>query len=297
MTLIPGARIRTLEADGLAFTAFEMGEGPVALCLHGFPDSPRTWRHLLPALAGHGYRAVAVTARGYEPSSQPADNDYSMAALSDDVAGWLDALDAEQAVLIGHDWGASIAYAAAAKFPERIRRLVTLAVPHPAGLGAAMATDLGQLKRSWYVFFFQLLGLSDAVLEANDFAFVEMLWRDWSPGGAWDALDLAAAKTALAKPGVKAAALAYYRQALDPAAPRLAEGQALAGLPIRAPTLGLAGAADGCISAEVFGSGMPAAVFSGGVEVVTIPAAGHFLQLEAPQAVNAAILDWLGAAA
>ena len=293
MTLIAGAKELSLQVGDLRFTAYEMGQGPLALCLHGFPDTARTWRHLLPILAANGWRAVAVCARGYEPSSQPSDGDYGMAALSDDVGGWMDALGEARGVLIGHDWGASIAYAAAAKSPDRVTALVTLAVPHPAGLSAAMVQDLEQLKRSWYIFLFQVLGLSDLVVQANDYAFIEMLWRDWSPGWAWEAGDLHAVKTALAKPGVTTAALGYYRAALDSAAPRGAESQALAGMSITAPTLGLAGGRDGCISADVFEQGMTPALFAGGVEVRKVAGVGHFLQMEAPALVNDHIVGWL----
>ncbi len=293
-SLIPEATRRRLEVGDLGFTAYEMGEGPLVLCLHGFPDTPRTWRHLLPAMAQQGWRAVAVTSRGYEPSSQPETGDYGLAALSQDVVGWMDALGEDQAHLVGHDWGASLAYAAAARAPERVKSLTTLAVPHPAGFAAALATDLGQVKRSWYVFLFQLAGLSDFLVEANDWAFIEMLWRDWSPGWGFDPTDLAAVKQTLSQPGVKAAALGYYRAAFNEATPGRDEAQRLASLPLSAPTLGMAGETDGCISAEVFQASMPPALFTGGVEVQTIVGAGHFLQLEQPAAVNAVISAWLG---
>ena len=89
---IDGATRRTLQCGPLSFTAYEMGTGPTVLCLHGFPDTPRTYRHMLPALAQAGYRGVAVTMRGYEPSSVPADDDYGAMALAEDVFSWMDAL-------------------------------------------------------------------------------------------------------------------------------------------------------------------------------------------------------------
>ncbi len=293
MAGVPGAKQRQLTVGALTFTAWEMGEGPLALCLHGFPDTPASWRHLLPALAANGWRAVAVTSRGYEPSSQPEDGDYGIAALSDDVGGWIDALGETSAVLIGHDWGAAIAYAAAAKFPDRIMKLITLAVPHPLGWATQLPGDFEQLKRTWYVFMFQVPGLAELLLAANDGAYIERLWRDWSPGWDFDRADLEAAKAALSTPGVMAAALGYYRSAFDASAPRLSEGQGLALVPIQAPTLGLAGQTDGCVSSDIFVRAMPPAMFSGGLDVRVIEKAGHFLQLENPDAVNRAILDWL----
>ena len=291
--LIPGATSLTLKVGDLAFSAWEMGEGPLVLCLHGFPDTARTWRRLLPDLAARGYRAVAVTLRGYEPSSLPKDGDYSGVALGEDVAGWLDALGVPQAHLVGHDWGASIAFGVAARWPDKVRSLSALAVPHPATFAATLATSIPQAKRSWYMFFFQMRGLSDALVAANDFAFIETLWRDWSPGWAWEAPDMAALKHALAQPGVLEAALGYYRAAFDPAAPRAAEAMAWALNPIRAPTLGLAGETDGCIGADIFTGAMNPALFQNGLDVKILPNAGHFLPLEAADAVNAEVIAFL----
>ena len=293
MNGVPGATRCLLTVGDLTFSAWEMGEGPLALCLHGFPDTAGTWRYLLPTLAANGWRAVAVTSRGYEPSSQPEDADYGIAALSDDVGGWVDALGETSAVLIGHDWGAAIAYAAAAKFPDRIKKLITLAVPHPLGWATELPGDFDQLKRTWYVFMFQVPGLAEFLLAANDGAYIERLWRDWSPGWDLDQADLEAAKTALSTPGVMAAALSYYRAAFDASAPRRSEAQDLAVVPIQAPTLGLAGQTDGCVSSDIFVRAMPPVMFPGGLEVRVIEKAGHFLQLENPAAVNRAILDWL----
>ena len=291
--LIPGARPLTLKVGDLAFSAFEMGEGPLVLCLHGFPDTPRTWRRLLPDLAANGFRAVAVTLRGYEPSSLPKNGDYSGAALGEDVAGWMDALGAKEAHLVGHDWGSSIAIGVAARWPEKVRSLCALSVPHPAGFVASLATSIPQAKRSWYMFLFQLRGLSDALVAANDFAFIDTLWRDWSPGWDWEASDMAALKHTLAQPGVLEAALGYYRAAFDPAAPRAAEAMAWALNPIRAPTLGLAGETDGCIGADIYAAAMNPALFENGVEVKILPGAGHFLPLEAAEAVNAEVTAFL----
>jgi pimeloyl-ACP methyl ester carboxylesterase len=291
---IDGAAVRTLTANGLSFTAHEMGEGPLVLCLHGFPDTPQTFRLMLPALAKAGFRAVAVTLRGYEPSSQPADNDYSVASLAEDVRGWMDALGADKAHLIGHDWGVNLAYGAAALCPERIGRVVMMSVPQPAAFAGVMAADYEQTRRSWYVYWFQVRGAAELLLPANAFAFLKRLWRDWSPN--WvDTEPLANAEAALSGPGVLAAALEYYRTAFDFAHPRAGESQRLLSSPIAAPTLGLCGADDGCIGAAVFDAAMPPAFFTGGVRTMTVPRAGHFVHLEQPGFVHDAILAHLDA--
>ena len=291
--MIPGAQERVLQVGDLAFTAWEMGEGPLVICLHGFPDTPATWRHLVPDLAAAGYRAVAVTSRGYEPSSQPKNGDYSLAALSGDVIGWIDALGANHAHLVGLDWGSSICHIAAARAPERVISLTALAVPHPSGFAAIVATDFEQLERSWYVFLFQAAALSDIVVEANDHAFLEHLWRRWSPGWPLDPVALDAMHRTFSKLGVTQAVLGYYRTAFDATHPRATESATLGVVPLRTPTFGLSGAEDGCISPDVFEASMPAWLFPGGRLVERVPAAGHFLHLESPELVGERIVRWL----
>ena len=159
----------------------EEGSGPLALCLHGFPDSAWTYRHLLPALADAGFRAVAPWMRGYAPTAVPADGRYQTGALGLDACALHEALGGDgDAVIIGHDWGAMATYTAANHEPDRWRRVVTMAVP-PAGAVGAGFMQYRQLKKSWYMFFFQH-GLSDVVVGMDDLAFIDGLWADWSPG-------------------------------------------------------------------------------------------------------------------
>lgn len=293
--MIPGATARTLRVGALQFSAWEMGLGPTVVCLHGFPDTAHSWRLMLPAVAEAGFRAVAVSTRGYEPGSIPPDGDFSIAALAQDVGGWLDALEVQQAHLIGHDWGAAIACAAAVAHAPRIVSLTALAAPHPVGLATAMAGDLGQMLKSWYISYFQIRGRPERIVPRRDFAFLERLWRAWSPGWAIPSEDLEAMKSAFRKPGVLEATLACYRQALDRAHPRLAENAALLGAPVLARTLGLAGVNDGCIKAEVFAQAMPTELFPGGLAMRSINDAGHFLHLEQPEAVHQHIIAHLRA--
>lgn len=295
MSLIIGARERRLDVNGLTFTAYEMGEGPLVLCLHGFPDTPDTWRHLLPRLAQEGFRAVAVTSRGYQPSSQPNDGDYSLAALAGDVAGWMDALGEDKAHLIGHDWGSSILHLAAAAAPERTLSLTALAVPHPAGFSAVVARDFDQLARSWYVFFFQAGGLADFVAERDEQRFLAYLWSSWSPGWTPPEEHLVAMRTMFSRPGVPGAALAYYRTSFLPTHARAADTQRLLALPLMTRTLGLAGERDGCVSPSVFNEAMAISPFRSAAVLETIPDAGHFLHLEQPELVNERIVTWLSA--
>ena len=199
-------------ANEVEFAYLEEGSGPLALCLHGFPDSAWTYRHLLPALAAAGFRAVAPWMRGYAPTAVPADGRYQTGVLGLDACALHEALGGDgEAVIIGHDWGAMATYIAANHEPERWRRVVTMAVP-PAGAVAGGFMQYRQLKKSWYMFFFQH-GLSDVVVGMDDLAFIDGLWADWSPG--YDAAeDLPHVKDALRDPANLAAALGYYRATL-----------------------------------------------------------------------------------
>lgn len=284
----------TLQANGLDFPALAAGSGPLVLLLHGFPDGPETFSPQLTALEAAGYRAVAPTLRGYAPSAQPADGDYHAIRMAEDVFAVADALGAPRAHLVGHDWGATIAFAAAGLAPDRLASLTVVAVPHPARFGEAYLADPGQQARSAYVLAFQN-PQAEAMISADGFAYLERLWRSWSPGWAIPVEALGAMRATFARPGVPGAALAYYRQALDTASVAGAATQALFASPVRVPTLGIAGDEDGCISADVFVGAMRDGDFPAGLRVERVAGAGHFAHREAPGRVNAALLDWLAA--
>ena len=137
----------------LTFSAQALGAGPVVVCLHGFPDNAGSFRYQLPALANAGYRGIALTLRGYEPGSIPADGDYSMEAVAGDVVTLTRALNEGPVHLIGHDWGAAIAYNAAAAAPECFRSLTTMAVPHAGRFARDGLRIFKQLRLSWYMGF------------------------------------------------------------------------------------------------------------------------------------------------
>jgi len=284
-----------LAVGPLTFPALAAGRGPLVLLIHGFPDGPETFRHQLPALAKAGFQAVAVTLRGYAASARPADGDYSLPRLAEDVLGWMDALGARHAHLVGHDWGANLAFAAARAAPERVASLTMIAVPHPARLGAEIASDRKQLQRSGYVLFFQLRVIAELWVSAARAAFVERMWRKWSPGWRPDQDVLAPVRARFSAVAVARAALEYYRQVISPPAAEAARIAELFGGVQAVRTMGIAGAEDGCISAEVFARAMRPEDFPAGLRVETTPRAGHFAHQEQPDAVNALIINWLGA--
>jgi pimeloyl-ACP methyl ester carboxylesterase len=281
-------------ANGLEFGLLEAGTGPLALCLHGFPDSAHTWRHLLPALAEAGFHAVAPFMRGYAPTAVPDDACYSIGALVADAVALHQALDGDgQAVLIGHDWGAEAANGAAALAPDRWRRVVTLGVP-PLALDPVLYGDYQQLKRFFYLFWFRdSLAQAAEVVAADRMTFLDRLWQDWSPG--YDAAgDLARVKESLRQPENLQAAISYYRDPVLDATPGAvvpyAAEEEAASRQAQQPTLYLHGSVDGCIAVElVRGAERHLAP---GSRMIVVEGAGHFPHLEQLEEVNEHILAW-----
>lgn len=290
-----GLSQHTAQVNGLSMTYLAAGldnAGPLAICLHGFPDSAHTWRHLLPRLADAGYRAVAPFLRGYAPTEVPADGRLQTAASAIDAIELRAALNGgDDTVIIGHDWGAVITHIAASYRPDLWSRVVTMAVPPGSAVGVAFLSNLAQIKRSWYMFFFQH-PFADLVVGANDLAYIDMLWADWSPG--FDAT----AELELLKPSLRAdanlqAALGYYRATLGAGYndPDLADMQALSSNVPPQPLLYLHGRTDGCMGVEVAEFARHELPSSARAEIVD--GAGHFLHLERPDHVNSLILDFL----
>jgi pimeloyl-ACP methyl ester carboxylesterase len=290
---------KRVTANGIDFAYLEDGpaDGPLALCLHGFPDHAPTWEPLLPALADAGYHAVAPWMRGYSPTGLAPNGNYQTASLALDAIALADELGGDKdAVLIGHDWGAVAAYVAVGHAPERFRRLVTLAVPHFGAFGAHFMKP-AQLKRSWYIFFFQS-PLADAVVAMDDYAVIDTLWRDWSPGYTPNAEFMRALKDTFSAPGCLAAAIGYYRVTFGnaPQDPALADLQAKGAGEIRVPTLYLHGIDDGTLGIEGVVDDELRPFFPAGLQVERVPGTGHFLHLERPEAVNPLITGFLGPA-
>ncbi|HCP46562.1 MAG TPA: alpha/beta hydrolase [Deltaproteobacteria bacterium] len=290
----------TLSHDRLTFSAMGCGlasneAAPLVVLLHGFPDSPHTFREQLPALAEAGFRAIAPTMRGYEPSSQPDDGDYRITTMARDVLAWLDSLGEQRVHLVGHDWGAAVTYAAGAMAPERFHSLTTLAVPHAVHSRRVFWRLPSQLLRFWYMHFFQLRGLAEWAVEREDWALLRRLIRSWSPGFRMDDDHWAHLRAQFEGEGVKAAMLAYYRQNVSPGqflGLRPSEAMTLKTVPVR--TLAIAGHQDGCMDSRLFDHLFFDEDFPQGIRIEFIPDAGHFLHLERPDVVNQLLLDWIG---
>ncbi len=283
----------TLQANGLVFSVLQAGsDGELVICLHGFPDTPHTFRHQLSALAAAGYQTIAPYLRGYEPQSQPADGDYNLVTLASDVIGWLDDLGVERAHVVGHDWGAVIGYVTAARHPDRVHSLSALAIPPLSRIPEAVRRVPWQLQRSWYMTWFQLRGLAERSVSVGDMRLIRYLWGAWSPGYEIDNAEWEALKEAFGQPGVVSAALAYYRQnATPPIMLGLRNPPAMAETEISVPTLIVNGADDGCMDRRLFQHTIRVDDFPAGVEYVELADAGHFLHLEQPMRINQLLLQ------
>jgi pimeloyl-ACP methyl ester carboxylesterase len=274
---------------------------PIALCLHGFPDTAYSWRKVAPALVDGGWRVVAPFLRGYAPSSLALDGSYHVGALMDDALRVLEAAGPTgRDVLIGHDWGAIAATGLAAMPESPFAKAVVMAVPMAAAFrplgrvpdGVKLAAKLPrQLVNSWYIMYFQLPGLP----ERSASWVVPRLWRQWSPGYRADE-DVAHVEAAIGAPDRWRAALGYYRATVrntKPPAQYTELHKHWLSAPVL-PTLYLHGADDGCATADY--ARWVERVLPEGSAVALIERAGHFLQLEQPAEVGRRIIDFVGTA-
>jgi epoxide hydrolase 4 len=283
----------TLRANGITFSGLSAGpdDGPLALLLHGFPELSRSWRHQLPALAAAGYRAVAPDLRGYGDTERAGP--YDVATLTADVAGLVRALGRRSAVIVGHDWGGAIAWATAVLRPEVVDRLVVLNCPPPGVLVEELLRNPRQLGRSAYMFVAQLPLLPEWLLTRCRAAAVARALRGGSAiRSAWPDDELDRYRAACLRPGAARAALGYYRAAFRSPVGLRDEARRH---PIAAPTLVVWGAKDRFLGLETIAPERLRPYFAAGnaPRVVLVEEAGHFVQNEAPERVNAAVLGWL----
>ncbi len=225
----------------------EAGAGPLVVLLHGFPEFWYGWRAQIPALAAAGFRVVAPDMRGYNLSSRPSGvAAYDMGRLTNDVRELIGERRGERALLAGHDWGAAVAWATAFTHPDVVERLAILNVPHPRRLLAGLRTAR-QLRKSWYMFFFQLPGLPERLVSHNRWqGFRDNFEHDARPG-AFTAADIERYVEAWSRPGAATAMINYYRAAF-----RRSPQRAAAGIrPVNAPTLVIWGERDRHLGAEL----------------------------------------------
>lgn len=267
---------RHVMLNGIDFAYIDVGDGPAVLCLHGFPDTAHSFDAITPALVAAGYRVIAPFLRGYAPTSLAADGDYSMLAVARDVLAWIDWLGGGPLRVIGHDWGAFAAYTAANIAPQKFEQLALMCVPHMH----ATTFTLAQMRKSWYVMFFQLPRIPERVVPRQDFRFIDRLYAAWSPG--WNCSDDAArpVKRSLARPENLAAALGYYRSMIMGAS---REQREVMSRRTAVETLYFCGEDDGSVGVEQFSR--VDECFAQPVELVCMPGVGHFPHRERPAEV------------
>ena len=282
---------RTIEANGFRFAVDEAGEGDhLAMCLHGFPESRFSWRHQIPVLADMGYRVWAPDLRGYgETEPKPkAVAAYCVDRLMEDVAALIDASGAKTVTLIGHDWGAGLAWTFATNQVRPLERLVIMNVPHPAVMRAHLGRSWAQLKKSWYMLFFQIPGLPEWITTANDARAVRQAFHGMAVDKTHfgpDVLDRYARDAQ--RPGAMTGMINWYRAAMR------VPGKMAGPWPvIETPTLIIWGEEDAALGIELL-DGTDAYVRD--LTLERLPGVSHWVQQEAPDKVNAILKKWLAA--
>lgn len=280
---------KTVEVNGLSLSYLEKGEGALILCLHGYPDSAESWVDTIELLSGKGYRVVAPSLRGYVPSGIPADRDYSVLALAEDILRLIDVFGAEQAILIGHDWGALASCSAAALAPEKIAKLITVDMPHPASIQFS-------LKTAWktrHILMYQFKKGAVKRLTRNNFSHVDEIYRRWSPQWDFDETETEIVKAGFAQPGRAEAALGYYWSffaGLTRSDERAKKGRAVALATIDVPSLCIMGdwGATDLVTME-----RSRRFFKGPYQFHMLSDVGHFLHREDPERFFSLILPFL----
>ena len=290
--LVPGPWThRDVSANGTRFHVAERGEGPLVLLLHGFPQFWWMWRDQLTGLADAGFHAVAPDLRGYGASDKPP-RGYDAFTLAADVAGMVRALGHRQAVVVGHDWGGTLAWALGTFHPGVVSRLVVLNIAHPLRMRESLLRDpRGQLRASWYIAGAQTPILAERSLVRDDAAAVGKLLHDWAGPGWPDPETEQVYREAMQIPKVAHCALEWYRWAVRSAVrPDGVRYYRRMRTPVAAPVLQLHGYLDTCVLPETArGSSRYVA---GPYEWRLVDGVGHFLPEEAPDVVTGEIARW-----
>lgn len=266
-----------VKVNNLAFYVEDEGKGTPVVLLHGFPDTARLWQSQIAALRGAGFRAIAPDLRGRGRSERPArTSDYALPAIVSDVTGIMDALGIERAHVVSHDWGAGVAWALASTAPQRVDHLVAISVGFPG----AGPPDLEALQKAWYRLLFLFEGTAEELLQKNDWYLFRKLLQEQG--------DVRRYIADLSEPGALTAGLNWYRANL-PASQVL--GLPFEFPPVQAPTLGIFGTADPYLTERQMIRSKERIL--GPWRYERFEGAGHWIPLEAPERLNALLLEFL----
>lgn len=259
--------------------------GPLMILLHGFPEFWYGWRYQMPFLARSGYRLWVPDQRGYNLSQKPKGiAAYNLDELAADIVGLIDAAGQDQAILVGHDWGAAVAWWVANKYPQRLSRLGILNVPHHAVMRRHLRRNLAQMRKSWYIFFFQIPWLPEMLARADNWRAAVLALRGSGLSGTFSAEDVACYRRAWSQPGATTGMLNWYRALFRTSPQRLASPR------ITVPTLIIWGARDAFLGREM---APPSVELCDDGRLEIIEEASHWVQHDEPDRVNALLLDFV----
>lgn len=277
-----------IDTNGIRLHVLQGGpeDGPLVLLLHGFPEFSGSWADQIRHLSDHGYRVWAPDQRGYNLSDKPESvASYGLDELVADVIGLIDAAGEDRAFVVAHDWGAAVAWLLASRHPGRISKMVVMNVPHPKVMIRHMRT-IAQLKKSWYMFFFQIPWLPEALLQARDWAGISQVLTKTSRRGTFSGSDLATYRQAWQQPKAIRSMINWYR-ALVRKPPDFGGGSR-----ITVPTLLIWGARDTALGRQM---AQPSIDLCDDGRLVFFENATHWVHHEETEAVNDLITDFFAA--
>jgi len=279
-------RERYIETNGIKLHVMEAGpqDGPMILFLHGFPEFWYAWRKQIGYFAEKGYLVVAPDQRGYNLSDKPQGiAAYKIDELAKDIVGLIDAYGREKIFLVGHDWGASVSWWTAIKYPDRISKMVILNVPHPKVMARQMFSNRLQMQRSWYIFYFQLPGAVEKLAASTNYDWVLDLITFNARPGAFTPDDLEKYRTAFAQPGAFSAMVNWYRASVQ------TKQEQPASFDVTVPMLFMWGTEDVAMLAEMADESMP---YCKQGKLIKMPGVSHWIQHEEAEKVNALIEEF-----
>ncbi|GAB3509186.1 epoxide hydrolase EphM [Spirosoma knui] len=276
-----------VETNGIRLHVVQAGpaDGPLLILLHGFPEFWYGWKRQIDDLAGAGYRVWVPDQRGYNRSDKPAGvKSYTVDTLAADVVGLIDAAGAQKARLVGHDWGAAVAWWTAATYPERVERLVVLNVPHPAVMKQFVSRDFGQMRRSWYIGFFQIPVLPELLSRIGHWRLLTRTLTSTSRRGTFIEADLDQYRDAWSQPGAFTAMVNWYRATIQHPPKRSTR------IRITVPTLLIWGARDTFLKRDM---AQPSIDLCDNGRIVFFEKATHWVQHEESSQVNQLLISFL----
>lgn len=276
-----------VKTNGIHLNVLQDGpeDGPMVILLHGFPDFSYGWHHQIPFLVEQGYRVWAPDQRGYNLSDKPDGVDaYTIDELAKDFIGLMDAAKEENVIVIGHDWGAGVAWYLASQYPERITKMIVMNVPHGAIMMKHLRSNFSQMRKSWYMLFFQIPWLPEFLSKLKNWAWLSGMLKKSSRPDTFTESDIKQYKAAWSQPGAMRAMLNWYRAFVRKPPPMPANPR------IRVPTLLIWGVNDIALGKEM---AQPSIDLCDNGRLEFIEEATHWVQHDAPDKVNTLIKEFL----